>query len=129
MPENDSTKQLVQRKPLQSREFSDAIKQDILARDGCTCVYCGNRGSQVDHVVPHSKGGPGTVQNGVTSCRTCNHKKRNSTGVSWTTVGIYHLLDVGESLSWMDTFIPVNDDSRKKKGVKYAKKRYTAWKA
>ena len=49
----------------------------VLARDGHRCVYCGKHNSRsrkltMDHVVPRSAGGGGTVDNLVACCRACN---------------------------------------------------------
>lgn len=66
----------------------------VINRDGPYCRYCGHPcgmfgwaedrkfrirpmfwGFNLDHVVPHSAGGPDTVENLVVSCPTCNRKK------------------------------------------------------
>ena len=52
-------------------------KRMILARDGYTCTYCGEFGNTVDHIIPKSKGGPGTWGNLTTACTSCNGRKGN----------------------------------------------------
>lgn len=53
----------------------------VLARDDYTCQYCSKilsyREATIDHVVPRSKGGKNHWTNCVTSCKTCNKKKRD----------------------------------------------------
>ena len=48
----------------------------ILERDGFTCRYCGRKPPEVvlevDHIVPKSKKGTGSLKNLITSCRDCN---------------------------------------------------------
>lgn len=45
------------------------------------CHYCGCllawEETTLDHVVPHSKGGPTTAENTVLACGPCNTKKAN----------------------------------------------------
>ena len=63
-----------------------ALRDEIQARDGDRCRYCGRRvswldrksiaGATYDHVIPR---GPETVDNLVVACRGCNSKKRNRT--------------------------------------------------
>nr|WP_234540733.1 HNH endonuclease [Paenibacillus pseudetheri] len=53
---------------------------EIFERDGWCCVRCGTGSDLEDkphHVIFRSQGGPGTVDNGVTVCRTC-HKWAHS---------------------------------------------------
>jgi len=51
----------------------------ILVRDLYTCQYCGssltNSTGTRDHVIPESKGGPGTWENLVAACKHCQAKK------------------------------------------------------
>lgn len=47
-------------------------RQRILERDGRTCRYCGREASQIDHVIPKSRGGSNLEHNLVASCKTCN---------------------------------------------------------
>lgn len=50
--------------------------RELIAResDGL-CVFCGNPGMTLAHLVPHSSGGPSRMPNLVYSCRGC-HKRR-----------------------------------------------------
>ncbi|AET72509.1 HNH endonuclease [Synechococcus phage S-CBP42] len=51
-------------------------REQIKARDGYQCVYCGSTDNlTIDHIRPRSKGGPTTDTNCVTACRSCNHAK------------------------------------------------------
>ncbi|HEU0000316.1 MAG TPA: HNH endonuclease [Ktedonobacteraceae bacterium] len=52
-------------------------RSNILLRDDETCQYCGKRSRELtlDHVIPRSRGGPGTWENLVASCKSCNGKK------------------------------------------------------
>lgn len=67
------------RQPIRPRD-----RFNILQRDNFTCQYCGAKAPdvelQLDHIVPHSKGGTNDVANLRASCVTCNIGKGN---VSW----------------------------------------------
>jgi 5-methylcytosine-specific restriction endonuclease McrA len=62
--------------PRQTRSLS---RKNILLRDHHVCQYCSLRFSAadltLDHVIPRSRGGRGTWENLVTSCRSCNNRK------------------------------------------------------
>ena len=66
-----------------TRGVSDAQKLRIMRRDGYMCVYCGAQGKdanlEIDHRVPHSKGGDNHISNLYTACHPCNHKKGTQT--------------------------------------------------
>jgi len=51
----------------------------IFQRDGFCCRYCGKAPDetelQIDHLIPHSKGGDNSYLNLITSCRLCNAGK------------------------------------------------------
>lgn len=54
----------------------------IYLRDGMACVYCSDSLEdgvqfQLDHVVPHSKGGSNDPSNLVTACSRCNASRGN----------------------------------------------------
>lgn len=53
----------------------NAIRLQVLARDGWRCVYCGREANEADHVLPRSKGGSDTLENLVAACRKCNGAK------------------------------------------------------
>ena len=48
----------------------------VLARDGYTCVYCGQDAHTVDHIVSLKHGGdPISLENMVACCKRCNSSK------------------------------------------------------
>jgi 5-methylcytosine-specific restriction endonuclease McrA len=51
------------------------IRAHVLRRDNNVCQYCGDVATEVDHVVPVSRGGSHKTNNLVASCKTCNAKK------------------------------------------------------
>lgn len=55
--------------------------EELIARDGSACVWCGRelwlRDLTREHVVPRSRGGHMTTENAVVACRACN-KRRGS---------------------------------------------------
>lgn len=56
-------------------KFNKDTILEILNRDGWRCVHCGADKDLEDiphHVVFKSQGGPGTLDNGVTICRSCH---------------------------------------------------------
>ena len=59
-------------------------RENIKARDGYSCVYCGSTEDlTIDHVIPQCKGGPTTASNCVTACRPCNQSKGSSDWSDW----------------------------------------------
>lgn len=86
-----------------------SIYDEIWERDDGICIYCGEVGQQVDHVVPRSAGGPSIRANGVVACRRCNLAKLNQFDSSaesllFITRAITHLRGRGECLTWMDSW-------------------------
>ena len=52
--------------------ISSSLRKLILERDNHTCVYCGNKATAVDHIIPQSVGGSDKHKNLVASCKLCN---------------------------------------------------------
>ena len=52
-------------------------RENILARDGYTCTYCGSTENlTLDHIVPRCRGGARwDASNVTTACRQCNQRK------------------------------------------------------
>ena len=51
-------------------------REQIKARDGHRCVYCGSTEDlTIDHVTPKCRGGVDHADNCVTACRPCNQRK------------------------------------------------------
>ena len=70
--------------------YAPYTKMNIYARDMGVCQYCGDETNphnrSIDHVIPRAHWNPrrytfklSSFENVVTSCRTCNLKKRNRT--------------------------------------------------
>lgn len=53
------------------------LRLEILERDGYTCCYCGAAATDVDHIVPRSKGGEDKSANLCAACGACNSAKRD----------------------------------------------------
>jgi 5-methylcytosine-specific restriction endonuclease McrA len=52
------------------------LRWEVFKRDGYTCCECGAHGDLTcDHIEAESKGGPTTLENLRTLCRSCNSKK------------------------------------------------------
>lgn len=51
------------------------IRAHVLRRDGNVCHYCGAPATEVDHVVPVSRGGSHKLHNLVAACHDCNANK------------------------------------------------------
>lgn len=56
------------------RFFRGALRRQIMT-EGAPCAYCGATATQVDHVIPYSRGGPTNLGNGVPACASCNASK------------------------------------------------------
>jgi hypothetical protein len=53
----------------------------VLKRDGYVCQYCGEDATQVDHVIPRSRGGGHELENLLACCAKCNSLKGAKEGV------------------------------------------------
>lgn len=61
-------------------KVSNELRQEIFERDGYTCVICGStekESSEIDHIMPISKGGKTEPDNLQTLCHDCNIRKGN----------------------------------------------------
>lgn len=55
-----------------------SVRREVMERDGFACLECGAvEDLSLDHIVPHSHGGPETVENLRVLCRPCNSRKRD----------------------------------------------------
>jgi 5-methylcytosine-specific restriction endonuclease McrA len=53
-----------------------ALRGEVYERDGHACVECGTtQALSLDHIYPFSLGGPDTLDNLRTLCRSCNSRK------------------------------------------------------
>ena len=62
--------------------------EQILRRDGPTCVWCGREfgglvRATTEHLVPRIKGGPSWQENEVAACRRCNNERGHATLGEW----------------------------------------------
>lgn len=82
----------------------------IRERDGGLCVYCGDIGQVIDHVVPFSRLGPRVNGNLVLACSKCNVQKSDDLDPVMLLKAFRHLVKVGESTSWLDKFERADND-------------------
>ena len=62
------------------KEISTSTRKRIFERDAYRCRYCGSHMNlTIDHVLPISQNGPGSDDNLVTCCKTCNSRKHGRT--------------------------------------------------
>lgn len=63
-------------RPGRGTKADDDLRAATFARDGWRCVKCGSMDHlERDHIVPHADGGPNSLDNSQTLCRTCNRRK------------------------------------------------------
>ena len=64
-------------RPIRDDTIPEMVRQEVLRRDGGTCVRCGSRdGIEFDHIVPVARGGTHEPNNLQLLCRSCHHIKR-----------------------------------------------------
>jgi 5-methylcytosine-specific restriction endonuclease McrA len=51
------------------------LRNFIFQKNNFKCVYCGDKGEEIEHIIPKSKGGTNSVRNLTLSCRKCNIEK------------------------------------------------------
>lgn len=73
------------------------LRRAVLARGAYRCAYCDGDATEVDHMMPASRGGPNDPANLAPACRECNYEKSDFTIAEWADWRIHH------GLSW-----PVN---------------------
>ena len=86
------------------RDSINEFRDYVFDRDGGYCVYCeyvvvGT--FHLDHVLPHSAGGPDVKGNLVLSCIRCNVRKQATFDVVLITKAFFHLLLCGEDMGWI----------------------------
>lgn len=63
-------------KGYQKAVISAELRRQVFERDGYRCVTCGDwHNLGADHIQPEVKGGPTTLENLQTMCRSCNSRK------------------------------------------------------
>lgn len=65
-------------RPVRKQIIPYALRKEVFERDAYRCQECnGWLALSVDHIVPESHGGPTTLENLQTLCRSCNSRKGN----------------------------------------------------
>ncbi len=65
------------------RGITPKLRRFILS-DGIDCAYCGFPATEIDHIVPVSRGGGLALSNLAPACFECNHEKRDQTVAEWS---------------------------------------------
>lgn len=79
-----------------------ALREYVRYRDGGLCVYCGQPGIELDHVLPRRLGGPMIRANLVLACKHCNVRRRFEHWEEDAGMAFVYLARKGEDMSWMD---------------------------
>lgn len=87
-----------------SRLWSVNKQRVIRERDRGLCIYCGNPGKVIDHVLPARFGGPTITANGALSCHECNYQKAGAISIGFLTYAFGHLLRSDEDMAWVSDF-------------------------
>lgn len=61
-------------------------REEVMLDAGYSCVYCGTYATEVDHIIPFSRGGACYIENYAASCWLCNKEKRDLTPDEWAEV-------------------------------------------
>lgn len=75
------TAQMSSEKPLyganyqQGALYQTKLRSYLFKKYNGQCVYCGNKATEIEHVIPKSKGGTDSPYNLVIACRKCNELK------------------------------------------------------
>lgn len=62
-----------------SKSFSNRKRGAVSSKTEGKCFYCGDTGTEIDHIVAKAKGGNDKLSNLVMACRSCNGAKREKT--------------------------------------------------
>lgn len=81
-PEYDFNKKSRRRQRIDASCFV-VSKNEILKMRQKPCIYCGEKSSHIDHVIPLSRGGQHRIGNLAPSCMKCNLTKNNKFISEW----------------------------------------------
>ena len=76
-------------RPTERKTWPKGLKQQLMMRQGNTCVYCGYRrmasSLDIDHIIPVVRGGSNDSSNLQVICRPCNQRKGPQTDEEFRT--------------------------------------------
>ena len=61
----------------QGNLYNKNLREFIFSKTKGRCSYCGEKATEIDHIVPRAKGGTNSTYNLTPACRSCNEKKSN----------------------------------------------------
>ena len=61
----------------QGNLYDTNLRDFIFSKTKGRCSYCGEKATEIDHIVSKSKGGSNSMHNLTPACRSCNEKKSN----------------------------------------------------
>ena len=84
-PEKDKDRSHRRRARLRNAKTFSVTSKEIKLLLLKPCFYCGNKSSQIDHIVPLSRGGTHGIGNLIQACAPCNHSKKDKLIMEWRT--------------------------------------------
>ncbi len=63
--------------PTAGKAFTVGVKRAVAPWENKCAFGCGRDATEVDHIIPKSRGGNNTLENAQPACRTCNASKGN----------------------------------------------------
>jgi 5-methylcytosine-specific restriction endonuclease McrA len=82
-PEKASLFRQIRRARLKDAKLFLVTAKNIKRLMQQNCIYCGCPSSQVDHIIPLSRGGLHSIGNLAASCKPCNLSKSNKMIMEW----------------------------------------------
>ena len=61
----------------QGNLYNKNLREFVFSKTKGRCSYCGEKATEIDHIISKSKGGSNSVFNLTPTCRSCNEKKSN----------------------------------------------------
>ena len=97
---------------------ADVQKYLQLQRQGCTCVYCGEKidfaHCELDHIIPRSRGGGNKRENLVATCVSCNRAKGDDSFADFATRSDPAKVSLEAALARVKAWDPMHRETKRR---------------